>query len=180
MSAVLPAPPAVDALVASAGRGDEGAFDALIGPHVDVAFRLAVTILHDRAEAEDAVQEATLKAWRAIGRLRPGSNVRAWFLTIVANQCRSQRRGRWWSLVRLADTERHGSAAADDVVVARTDLARALARLSADDRLAVYLRYYEDLPLDEVAAVSGISLAAARSRVSRAVGRLRLQLEEAP
>ena len=179
MSAVLPVAPGVDALVASAGRGDEGAFDALVGPHVDVAFRLAVTMLHDRAEAEDAVQEATLKAWRAIGRLRPGSNVRAWFLTIVANQCRSLRRSRWWSLVRLADTERHGGGGADDVAVARTDLARALGRLSPDDRVAVYLRYYEDLPLDEVAAVAGISLAAARSRVSRAVGRLRLQLEEA-
>ena len=179
MSAVLPAP-GLDDLIVAAGRGDQGAFDALVGPHVDVAFRLAVTMLHDRSEAEDAVQEATLKAWRAMPRLRAGSNVRAWFLTIVANHCRSQRRSRWWSVVRLPDAERHGAGDAGDVVVARTDLARALMRLSPEDRTAVYLRFYEDLPLDEVAAVTGTSLAAARSRVSRAVGRLRLQLEEAP
>ena len=178
MTGVLPPAAASDDLVAAAGTGDQRAFDGLVGPHVDTAFRLAVTMLRDRGEAEDAVQEATLKAWRAIGRLRPGSNVRAWFLTIVANHCRSQLRSRWWSVVRLPDTERVGGGGAEDLAIARTDLARALQRLSPEDRLAVYLRFYEDLSIEDVAAVSGTSVAAARSRVHRAVGRLRLTMED--
>jgi RNA polymerase sigma-70 factor (ECF subfamily) len=176
MAAVLPSAGTDDDLIAAAGQGNERAFDLLVGRHVDTAFRLAVTMLRDRAEAEDAVQEATLKAWRAIGRLRPGSNVRGWFLTIVANHCRSQLRSRWWSVVRLPDTDRVAAAGAEDVAVNRTDLARALQRLSPDDRLAVYLRYYEDMSIEDVAAVTGTSVPAARSRVSRAVGRMRLQM----
>ncbi len=178
MAAVQNGASADNELVAAAGGGDERAFDLLVGPHVDTAFRLAITMLRDRAEAEDAVQEATLRAWRAIGRLRPDSNVRAWFLTIVANHCRSQLRSRWWSVIRLPDTERQAAAGADDVAIGRSDLARALGRLSPDDRLAVYLRYYEDLSIEEVAAVTRSSVSAARSRVSRAIGRLRLQMRD--
>lgn len=167
-----------DELVAAAGRGDDKSFDLLVGPHIDTAYRLAITMLRDRAEAEDAVQEAALKAWRAIGRLRPDSNVRAWFLTIVANHCRSQLRSRWWSVIRLSDTERQSAGGADDLAIGRSELARALGHLSPADRVAVYLRYYEDMSIEEVAAVTRTSVPAARSRVSRAIGRLRLQMSD--
>jgi DNA-directed RNA polymerase specialized sigma24 family protein len=83
--------------------GDKAAFEALFGPLLEPACQLAFTFLHDWREAEDVVQEASLKAWRAVGRLRDDTaSVRPWFFTIVANEARSRRRGRWWSLVRLA------------------------------------------------------------------------------
>lgn len=181
MLAVVSDLPAVsdadDRLIQLAAAGDAGAFDRLVGPHVDTGFRMAVSMLADREEAEDAVQEATLKAWRAIGRLRPGSNLRAWFLTIVANHCRSQMRRRWWSVVRLPDTERQAADPAGQAE-SRVDVARALRALGREDRLAVFLRYYEDMTLEEVAAVTGVSVSAARSRVYRALRKMRVDLDE--
>jgi RNA polymerase sigma factor (sigma-70 family) len=147
--------------------GNERAFDALIGPLVDPGYRLAVSMLGDREEAEDAVQEATIKAWRNLHQLKDAGVVRSWFFTIVANQCRSVRRGRWWSVVKLAAPEQAKSGPEDEAIQ-RTDLERALRTLGPDDRLALYLRYYMDLPLNEVASVLGLSETAAKSRIHRA------------
>jgi RNA polymerase sigma-70 factor (ECF subfamily) len=154
-------------LLQAAIAGDERAFDALIGPLVEPGYRLAVSMLGDREEAEDAVQEAAIKAWRNLHQLKDAAVARSWFFSIVANQCRSVRRGRWFSLVRLASPEqpRQGP---EDEAVQHTDLERALRSLPPDDRLALYLRYYMDLPLNEVAAVLGISDTAAKSRIHRA------------
>src|SRR6267378_5893764 len=88
-------------LVARAKEGDRSAFDQLIGPLVDQGFRLAYGMLHDRQAAEDAVQEAAVRAWRKLNNLRPGTEMRPWFLAIVANQCRNIARGRWWSVLRV-------------------------------------------------------------------------------
>lgn len=171
------APPGDDRLLTAAAGGDERAFDLLVGPHVEVGYRLAASMLGDRGAAEDAVQDAALKAWRALPRLRPGSNVRAWFLTIVANNCRSQIRSRWWRVIPMPDFERT-SASPEDAAADHLDLRRALTRLEPVDRAVVLLRYYEDLPLEEVAEVAGLSLPAARSRLYRALAKLRVQLEE--
>ena len=154
-------------LLRDAIAGDERAFDALIGPLVEPGYRLAVSMLNQAQEAEDAVQEATIKAWRNLHQLKDASVVRSWFFSIVANQCRSTRRGRWWSVVKLAAPEQPKAGPEDDAVQ-RTDLERALRSLAPDDRLALYLRYYMDLPLSEVAAVLGISDTAAKSRIHRA------------
>src|SRR5690349_11379404 len=97
--------PDADALIGMAASGDESAFELLVRPHLQPGYRLAVAMLGDPTAAEDAVQEATFKAWRHLGRLRPGSAMRPWFLTVVANQCRSERRSRWWRVVR--GLERH-------------------------------------------------------------------------
>jgi len=154
-------------LLREAVDGNERAFDALIGPLVDPGYRLAVSMLGDREEAEDAVQEATIKAWRNLHQLKDAGVARSWFFAIVANQCRSVRRGRWWSVVKLAEPEQAESGPEDEAVQ-RTDLERALRTLSPDDRLALYLRYYMDLPLNEVASVLGVSETAAKSRIHRA------------
>ena len=69
-------------------------FVQLIRPHLGMAHRLAFGMLRDVHEAEDAVQEAILKAWRARDRFRSEASVRPWFLTIVANRCPQQRRNR--------------------------------------------------------------------------------------
>jgi hypothetical protein len=85
---------AVHPLFEQAVAGDEAAFEALIGPLVEPALRLAQSMLGDRWEAEDATQEAITRAWRKLGQLRPGMPLRPWFLAIVVNQCRNVRRTR--------------------------------------------------------------------------------------
>lgn len=76
-------------LVERARRGDGEAFAELLRPEYRAAVRLARALLHNIDEAEDALQEAALKAWRKLDNLRTGSPLRPWFLAIVANQCRS-------------------------------------------------------------------------------------------
>lgn len=161
-------------LLRQAAAGDEAAFERLLRPHLQPAYRLAVTLLGDPTAAEDAVQESTFKAWRHLGRLRSDTSVRAWFLTVVANQCRSERRSRWWRVIRGLDRTEDG---APDVDVAGWDLERALLRLGAQDRIALFLRFYEDLPLAGVAAVLNVSTTAAKSRIHRALSRMRRLLE---
>src|SRR5690348_9902043 len=145
-------------------RAREADFDTLVGPHLEAGYRTALAILRDPDEARDAVQEASFKAWRRLGQLRDGGSSRGWFLAIVANQCRSTRRGRWWSVLRVPEVQ-GGSAEFD---AGRTDLGRALARLRPDDRLPLFLHFYLDMPLEEVGAVLGLSAAGAKTRVYRA------------
>jgi RNA polymerase sigma-70 factor (ECF subfamily) len=155
-------------LVASAIGGDVTAFVLLLDPLWDPAHRLAFSMLKEQQNAEDAVQEAALKAWRNVRRLRPDTQtLRPWFLTIVANQCRSMMRSPWWRVVRLADSPERSSLDRD--ADRRIDLERALQGLPYDQRLSLVLRYFLDLPMDEVAAVLGISVPAAKSRVRRAL-----------
>ena len=86
------------------------------------------------------------------------------------------RRGRWWSLVRVADPER-SEPGPEEAAVSRSDLARALAGLDAGDRTALFLRYGLDLPLAEAAAILGVTESAVRSRIYRAAERMRPALE---
>jgi RNA polymerase sigma-70 factor, ECF subfamily len=157
-------------LIKAARLGDGAAFAELLRPQYQLAFRVAYGLLHDANEAEDAVQEAAFKAWRRLGNLREGSSLRPWFLAIVANQCRSVSRNKWWTVLK---TEPPETEAAGIDVAAAVDLRRALRRLGHDERLIVVLRYYLDMPFEEIATTLGISPKAARNRVERAVHRLR-------
>jgi RNA polymerase sigma factor (sigma-70 family) len=165
-----------EGLVQAARSGDELAFDSLVGPLIDPAYKLAVVFLRDPQEAQDAVQEATLKAWRSLDRLRSDAAVRPWFLTIVANHCRSVRRSRWWSVIRLESIAQpdHGIGERE----LQLDLDRELSKLSATDRASLFLFFYLDLPLSDVARILKISPQAAKSRVHRAVTKLRLGMVE--
>lgn len=162
--------------IAAARSGDEAAFDALVGPLIAPAFKLAVVLLRDRAAAEDAVQESCLRAWRGLAQLRDPRALRAWFLSIVANQCRGMRRSRWWSEIRLPWVQSPASDGVDPD--SRLDLDRLMAGLPVTDRAALFLYFYLDMPIAETARVLGISPQAAKSRVHRAVGRLRLSMVE--
>jgi RNA polymerase sigma-70 factor (ECF subfamily) len=130
-----------------------------------------MTMLKEREAAEDAVQEAALKAWRKLGQFRAGSELRPWFLAIVANECRSVRRTRWWRVVRLSELA--PSKATLDTSAERIDLDAALDRLPRNQLLALSLDYHLDLPIEEVARVLGCSPATARVRIHRALAVLR-------
>jgi RNA polymerase sigma-70 factor, ECF subfamily len=164
-------------LIAQAAAGDERAFDALVGPALEPAYRLAVVMLRDREEARDAVQEACFMAWRNLSRLRDQSSFGSWFMTIVANRSRSVMRTRWWRTLKLPLAR--PARAVDHAEVDRgVDLRRELARLTANERAALFLFFYMDLPLSEVGTILGVSTQAAKSRVHRAVTRLRLTMQE--
>jgi RNA polymerase sigma-70 factor, ECF subfamily len=157
-----------------ARAGDGRAFGDLLAPVLDPAFRLAMTMLNDRTAAEDAVQEAALKAWRKLDRFRSGAALRPWFLAIVANECRTARRTRWWSVIRFADVARFRRQVISDGEWAdRIDLNAALDRLPQHHLLALTLYYHLDLPIEEVAGVLGCSTGGARQRVHRALSALR-------
>lgn len=147
------------------------ALDDLLAPLMLPAYRLAFGMLRNREEAEDAVQEAALSAWKHRNSFRPGADPRPWFFAIVANRCRSARRSPWSRLIRQANPAALPASMSD--VESDLDLRRALNRLGYDDRLALVLRFYMDLTYEEVAAILGISEQAARSRTQRAVRRLR-------
>jgi RNA polymerase sigma factor (sigma-70 family) len=146
-------------------------FDVELQPLLGVAMRLATAMRLERNDAEDAVQEAALRAWRRRQNLRPGTDLRPWFLAIVANQCRETRRARWARVLRFADPPEGPAVLAADTA-GRLDVAAALRRLPHDIRLAVVLRYYLDLSYEDVAATSGCTVEAARSRVRRGLAAL--------
>src|SRR5690242_995928 len=141
-------------LVQSAIAGDRAAFAELLRPEYNAAYRLASGLLQDADEAEDAVQDAAFTAWRRIGNLREGAALRPWFLGIVANRCRAVKRSRWWSVTSRETLEIE----APPVDLASSiDLRRALRRMRYDERLILVLRYYVDMPYEEIATTLGIS-----------------------
>lgn len=176
-----------DALVARARRGDDAAYATLVRAHQDVAFRIAMLITTDAAEAQDATQDAFLKAHRALARFRPGEPVRPWLLTIVANEARNRRRsaGRRDHLATLAAAERRpepGDAVPSSPEAAllsaerRTALLEALGRLRPEDRLVIGARHLLELSERETASALGCRPGTVKSRLSRALERLRSEL----
>jgi len=168
-------------VVAHEAAGDgEQEFLLLVDPILPLAHRLAVGLLRSHMDAEDAVQSALLNAWRNFGRFRRGSDLKPWLLTIVANECRRQRRNRWWSVIKGPAAYERRSEPSPGIDPEIADLRRALYRLPYDMRLAVILRFYLDLSFEEVAQTTGISTKAAKSRTYRALERLRLSPEVQP
>jgi RNA polymerase sigma-70 factor, ECF subfamily len=157
-----------------ARAGDAFAFGELLAPVLDQGFRLAMTMLKDRNAAEDAVQEAALKSWRKLDRFRYGADLRPWFLAIVANECRTTRRSRWWQVIRTDEVQpREPATAADGGWADSIDLNAALDKLPRHHLLALTLYYHLDLPIEDVAQVLSCSTGAARQRIHRALAALR-------
>lgn len=168
--------PAYLNLVQAAKKGDDSAFELLLEPLLDQAYHLACALLHDHQAAEDAVQEAALKAWRKLSQLREDSVLRPWFLGIVANECRSMKRSRWWSVVR-SDLPERASSAPEDEVLTGIEVRSALLKLEPKKRLVLVLSWYLDLPLEEIATVIGTTESAAESRLVRATHELKRRME---
>jgi RNA polymerase sigma-70 factor, ECF subfamily len=170
-----------DGLLSRVDVSDERAFTDLLVPLIQPGYRLACAMLHDREAAEDVLQDASLTAWRKLERLDDHSRLRAWFLGIVANECRNARRRKWLTAVSLGLPSRASVSSAEERVVSHADIRRALRRLGHRDRLVVSLYFYLDLPIEEIAEVAGCSVGAARVRLHRSIHRLRpdLAIEEA-
>ena len=161
------------ALIARTKAGDPDAYESLLETAVRPATRLAFAMLQDRQEAEDAFQESALRAWRRLQNLREGSRFHPWFLGIVANQCREVRRDRWWRLIRMPDMTALQTADEAEAWLEGEDLRRAVNGLPYDQRVAVLLHFHLDMPLNDVARALGISVAGVKTRIKRALKRLR-------
>jgi RNA polymerase sigma-70 factor (ECF subfamily) len=171
-----------DALVERARQGDAVAYAGLVERYQDVAFRIGFVVLGSAQEAEDAAQEAFIKAYYALPRFRRGAPFRPWLLQIVANQAKNQRRagGRRGNLELRATTEERpaGGAAPSAEVDAlleerRQTLLTAVNGLRDEDRLVVAYRYFFELSEGEMAGALGCARGTVKSRLSRALGRLR-------
>jgi RNA polymerase sigma factor (sigma-70 family) len=167
-------------LVLRARRGDQRAFETLVRPHEETAFRLAYVITGSAAEAEDAAQEALVKAWQALGRFRTSQPLRPWLLRIVANEARNRRRAtsRRFGLVARAGEQSSGGAAPspEDLSAAADESRRllaALGELPEPARLVLACRYLLELSERETAAALGIRRGTVKSRTARALTELR-------
>jgi RNA polymerase sigma-70 factor (ECF subfamily) len=177
-------PPDEAELVSRARRGDGDAYAALVAAHQEMTFRTAYLVLGDAAEAEDAAQEAFVRAYRALDRFRDGEPFRPWVLRIAVNAARNRRRaaGRRAGLRLRVEANAVGDASApsaESAVVAaeqRRRLVDAVNELSPDDRLVIGARYFLDLPEAEIAAMAGVARGTVKSRLSRARARLAQRL----
>jgi len=175
-----------DELVEQARQGDGAAFGTLIRDHQEIAFRTAYLITRNAADAEDAAQTAFVKAYDALPRFRRGAPWRPWLLAIVANEARNRRRsaGRREHLaLRAAHDLPSGDAAPSPegsllAAEQRQTLLAALETLREEERLVLSCRYLLDLSEEETAVALGVRRGTVKSRTSRALGRLRTQLEE--
>lgn len=186
-------------LVEAAQAGDVAAFEMLVRRYQTVAFRTAWLITADAADAEEATQEALLKAWRSLDRFDTGDGIfarlrrrndvgsgqnifRPWLLAIVANEARNRRRwrGRRPEIAIEPTVESPDEESPEAVAEAnerRETLARFLSGLSDDDRLVIELRYFLELTEAEMASVLGIARGTVKSRLSRALARARVAAE---
>jgi len=172
-------------LVGLAKDGDVSAFGELVDRYRDVAFRTAWLITRSSAEAEDAAQDAFVKAYYALGRFRRGEAFRPWVLRIVANEARNRRRssGRHERLALMVERDRGPGDAApspEAATLAREDreqLVAALEALPERDRVVVAYRFLLELSEAETAAALGVRPGTVKSRLSRALGRLRMTME---
>ncbi|MFI5281735.1 MAG: RNA polymerase sigma factor [Candidatus Dormibacterales bacterium] len=173
-------------LLTRAQRGDAAAYEEIVQRYQQVAFRTAYLITGSAADAEDAAQEAFIKAYRALGRFRAGADLRPWLLRIVANEARNRVRAsgrRHTAELRVIDAYRPGDAAPSPEAVAvdaesRRRLLDQINALSPEDRLVIASRYLLELDVAETSAALGVPEGTVKSRLSRALTRLRARLEE--
>ncbi len=172
-------------LLARAQRGDQVAFEEIVQRYQQIAFRVAYVITGSPAEAEDAAQDGMVKAFRALSTFRTGAEPRPWLLRIVANEARNRVRsaGRRRQMeLRLTEVFRPGDAAPSPEAVAvqadeRRRLMALVNQLGEDDRLVIAARYFLHLDGQETAAALGIPEGTVKSRLSRALDRLRARVE---
>ena len=175
-----------DELVERARAGDLDAYERIVRDHEEIAFRTAYLITRDAADAEEAAQDAFIKFHRTVERFRAGEPLRPWLLRIVANEAKNRRRsaGRHDRLALRVAGERPSGDAAPSPEAAllsgerRDALVAALGELTEQDRLVIAFRYFLDLSEEEMAAALGCRRGTVKSRLSRALDRMRGHLGE--
>lgn len=173
-------------LVAGAKSGDVDAYEQLVQRYQDVAYHTAYLVGGSTGEAEDACQEAFVKAFYALDRFRADAPFRPWLLAIVANEARNRLRSasrRAGLALRVAEDRLSGDAAPSPEAAAlagedAAELLDALARLGEADRLVIAYRYFFELTEAEMAEALGCARGTVKSRLSRALARLRGSLAE--
>jgi len=174
-----------DTLVERARRGDADAYEELVRRYTEMAFRAAYVVTGSAPDAEEAAQDAFVKAFRALHRFRAGAPFRPWLLRIVGNEARNRRRaaGRRTALeLRLVEGLSAGGAApspeaAAEAAEERRALLRALVMVGDDHRQVVSCRYLLQLSVEETAAALGIPEGTVKSRLARALAHLRELME---
>jgi RNA polymerase sigma-70 factor (ECF subfamily) len=174
--------PAWEGLVSAARDGDRHAFAALVEMEATTAYRLAYAILGSHSDAEDAAQDAFIRAWRDLPTLRDPARWPAWFRRLAVRAALDRaRRLRRHPEITLDTTGETGfdPLAPDEIgpLASRHELLTAMTELSADDRAIIALRYAADLEVPAAAAALGIPLGTAKSRLHRALARLRQRLD---
>ncbi len=169
-------------LVARAREGDLDAFDALVREHGPAVYRVAVRMLGEPEDAEDAAQDAFLQAWRGLRSFRGQSAFSTWMYRIVTNRCLDElaRRRATEPLEESAPSERPGP---EQVVVARSEFAvlrKAVEDLTPEQRAVLVLREFEGCTYEEIAEVCDISVSAVKSRLHRARAEVLEALQGAP
>jgi RNA polymerase sigma-70 factor (ECF subfamily) len=162
-------------------EGDTEAFAGLVTRHRERGLRFAAGMLGDHADAEEALQDAFVRAYRGLQACREPDRFGAWFLRILVNRCRTRRAGRRRRegvFVRDEGAlERAPSRPAGDPDW-REEIDRALARLEALQREAFLLKHVEGLEYQEMARLTGARIPALKMRVKRACDHLRVLLTE--
>ena len=172
------------ALVERARNGDVNAYEELVQHYQELAFRVAYQVTGDAADAEDAAQEAFVNAYYALGRFRPGAPFKPWLCRVVANEARNrrtsaQRRTVLAQRALVAQSSGDSAQSPEDAAEAsefRSTVVTALRRLREDDRLILAYRLFFDLSEAEMAEALDCPRGTVKSRLSRALTRLRAVL----
>lgn len=169
------------AIIQQVLAGDVEAYARLVDRHYDPCARVAQRILGNREDAEEAIQDAFLRAFRALGSYEDRERFAAWLTRILVNQCRtvlarSERREAVFSEMDVHEAELFTHSQATEQHW--PDLDHALAQLPADQREALVLRYADDLTYQEMSRITGAGESALKMRVQRAFTRLRALLRE--
>ena len=171
---------AAQSIVARAAAGDQAAFARLVAEHHGSMARVAYAITGDRESAADAVQTAWSTAWRRLGTLRDAATVRSWLVAIAANEARQiLRRQRTRTIVDISTVPEIQGGGDPAERISAVDLARALRSLNPDERTLLALRFAGGLDSTDIATQLGMSASGVRSRLSRLIERLRLDLDHA-
>lgn len=169
-------------LVRRASQGDLTAWEALMAAQQESIFRLAYLLLGDPDEAEDVAQETFLRAWTSLSHFDSARPLRPWLLRIAANLSRNRRRsaGRYLSAVVRAFRAEPAASTVEETSTERQDaqqLWAAVRRLATPDQQIIFLRYFLDIPVAESAQVMQVAEGTIKSRLSRALNRLREVVE---
>lgn len=168
-------------LIARARRGDHEAFEDLVRPHYDRMYAVARRILRDPESAEDAVQDALVRAWRELRGLRDPDRFEAWLGRLLVNACHDYgRRARRRPIeVSILDVDRPDETDTATRLAERDELERAFMRLSFEQRAALVLTHYLGYPAATVAAICGVPTGTVYSRLHAGTKAMRAALTDA-